>query len=111
MDEKSTRSKEAGRVGETFAQQWTNQGWRRRNLEVGLSMNLPKTKIMQNQIGATNSNTSQTIKINNNLIKMPNNYIYLVNTQHLMMPQKKQEVKRRITLGWQSLEIKGFLLS
>jgi len=71
------------------------------SLEVGLSMNLKKTKIMSNQYTEDIDN-DQPITINNNIIETVDHYIYLGQRISMDSTSKELEVKRRITLGWQA---------
>ena len=69
------------------------------SLEVGLSMNLKKTKIMCNKHA---EDTNRRITIDNNEIEEVDHYIYLGQRISMETASKEQEIKRRITLGWQA---------
>ena len=69
------------------------------SLEVGLSMNFKKTKIMCNKHA---EDTNRTITIHNNEIEEVDHYIYLGQRISMETASKEQEIKRRITLGWQA---------
>ncbi|XP_042886054.1 uncharacterized protein LOC122262171 [Penaeus japonicus] len=66
--------------------------------KVGLSMNYKKTKIM------TNSHLNEDIKIelDNNEIEVVQNYIYLGQLISANSTSEEQEIKCRITIGWQT---------
>ena len=67
------------------------------SLEVGLSMNIKKTKIMCNKHA---EDTNRKITIDNNEIEEVDHYIYLGQRISMETASKEQEIKRRITLGW-----------
>jgi len=67
--------------------------------EVGLSINLKKTKIMKNKY-VTDDN--QAITINNIEIEKVDHYVYLGQLISMESASKEQEIKRRITMGWQA---------
>ena len=69
------------------------------SLEVGLSMNFLKTKIMCNKHA---EDTNRKITIDNNEIEEVDHYIYLGQRISMEIASKEQEIKRRITLGWQA---------
>ena len=69
------------------------------SLEVGLSMNFKKTKIMCNKHA---EDTNRKITIDNNEIEEVDHYIYLGQRISMETASKEQEIKRRITLGWQA---------
>ena len=69
------------------------------SLEVGLSMNFKKTKIMRNKHAEV---TNRKITIDSNEIEEVNHYIYLGQRISMETASKEQEIKRRITLGWQA---------
>ena len=69
------------------------------SLEVGLSMNFKKTKIMRNKHA---EDTNRKITIDSNEIEEVNHYIYLGQRISMETASKEQEIKRRITLGWQA---------
>ncbi|XP_042886328.1 uncharacterized protein LOC122262382 [Penaeus japonicus] len=68
------------------------------SLKVGLNMNLKKNKI------TTNSLLNEDIKIElyNNEIEVVQNYINLGQLISTNSTSKEQEIKRRITIGWQA---------
>ncbi|XP_042858876.1 uncharacterized protein LOC122244992 [Penaeus japonicus] len=68
------------------------------SLKVRLSMNLEKTKIN------TNSHLNEDFKIepDNNVIELVQNYIYLGQLISANSTSTEQEIKRRITIGWQA---------
>ena len=69
------------------------------SLLVGLGMNLKKTKIMTiNQAEVDNL----MITIDNNIIEEVDHYIYLGQRISMDTASKEQEIKRRITFGWQA---------
>ena len=68
------------------------------SLKVGLKMNLSKTKIMKND----HINQEISIKINDDKIEVVQNYIYLGQNISLKSTSKSEEIKRRITIGWQA---------
>ena len=66
--------------------------------KVGLHMNFSKTKIMcNNHIGDKNTK----IEIEDTELEKVDHYIYL-GQRISMRPSKEEEIKRRITLGWQA---------
>ena len=69
------------------------------SLEVGLSMNFKKTKIMRNKHA---EDTNRKITIDSNEIEEVDHYIYLGQRISMETASKEQEIKRRITLGWQA---------
>ena len=69
------------------------------SLEVGLSMNFKKTKIMCNKHA---EDTNRKITIDNNEIEEVDHYIYLGQRISMQTASKEHEIKRRITLGWQA---------
>ena len=69
------------------------------SLEFGLSINFKKTKIMCNKHV---EDTNQKITIDNNEIEEVDHYIYLGQRISMETASKEQEIKRRITLGWQA---------
>ena len=69
------------------------------SLEVGLSMNVKKTKIMCSKHA---EDTNRKITIDNNEIEEVDHYIYLGQRISMETASKEQEIKRRITLGWQA---------
>ena len=69
------------------------------SLEVGLSMNFKKTKIMCNKHA---EDTNRKITIDSNEIEEVDHYIYLGQRISMETASKEQEIKRRITLGWQA---------
>ena len=69
------------------------------SLEVGLSMNFKKTKIMCNKHA---EDTNRKITIDNNEIEEVDHYIYLGQRISMETASKEQEIKLRITLGWQA---------
>ena len=68
------------------------------SLRVGLSMNLKKTKVMHNE----HIDDNFEIKIVNNTIEVIDHYIYLGQLFTMDSASKEREIKRRITMGWQS---------
>ena len=66
--------------------------------KVGLYMNFSKTNVMHNKLV---KDKDTTIKIENEKLKKVDHYIYL-GQQISMNPSKEEEIKRRITLGWQA---------
>ena len=64
---------------------------KRSSLKVGLSTNLKKTKIMHNKH-----------KNDNNNREVVDHYIYLGQLIIMNSTSKEREIKRRITMGWQS---------
>ena len=68
------------------------------SLKVSLSMNIKKAKIMKNEL--INENIS--IIIGGNEIEVVQNYIYLRKLISATSTSKEQEIKRRITMGWQA---------
>jgi len=73
----------------------------RESLKVGLSMNLKKTKVMLNE-QVEIDDEDQQIQVDNNTIEVVDHYIYLGQHISLQNASKEQEIKRRITLGWQA---------
>ncbi|XP_037779404.1 uncharacterized protein LOC119575943 [Penaeus monodon] len=73
----------------------------RKSLKVGLSMNLKKTKVMLNE-QVEIDDEDQQIQVDNNTIEVVDHYIYLGQHISLQNASKEQEIKRRITLGWQA---------
>ena len=69
------------------------------SLEVGLSMNFKKTKIMCNKHA---EDTNRKITIDNNEIEEVDHYIYLGQRISMETASKEQDIKRRKTLGWQA---------
>ena len=69
------------------------------SLLVGLSMNLKKTKIMINNHAEVDNSM---ITIDNNIIEEVDHYIYLGQRITMNTASKEQEIKRRITFGWQA---------
>ena len=69
------------------------------SLEVGLSMNFKKTKIMRNKHA---EDTNRKITIYSNEIEEVDHYIYLGQRISMETASEEQEIKRRITLGWQA---------
>ena len=69
------------------------------SLEVGLSMNFKKTNIMCNKHA---EDTNRKITIDSNEIEEIDHYIYLGQRISMETASKEQEIKRRITLGWQA---------
>ena len=69
------------------------------SLLVGLSMNLKKTKIMTNNQAEVDN---LMITIDNNIIEEVDHYIYLGQCISMDTASKEQEIKRRITFGWQA---------
>ena len=65
------------------------------SLEVGLSMNFKKTKIMCSKHA---EDTNRKITIDNNEIEEVDHYIYLGQRISMETASKEQEIKRRITL-------------
>ena len=66
--------------------------------KVGLHMNFSKTKVMHNK-HVVDKDT--TIEVENKELKKVDHYIYL-GQRISMKPSKEEEIKRRITLGWQA---------
>ena len=71
----------------------------KKSIEVGLSMNFKKTKIMCNEYV---EDKEETVTIDNNTIEEVDHYIYLGQRISMNSASKEQEIKRRITLGWQA---------
>ena len=69
------------------------------SLDVGLSMNFKKTKIMRSKHA---EDTNRKITIDNNEIEEVHHYICLGQQISMETASKEQEIKRRITLGWQA---------
>ena len=69
------------------------------SLEVGLSMNLKKTKIMCNEFA---EDVEEPTIIDSNQIEEVDHYIYLGQRISMDSASKEQEIKRRITLRWQA---------
>jgi len=68
------------------------------NFKDGLSMNIKKTKIMKNEVINDNIN----IIIGGNESEIVQKYIYLGQLISATSTSKEQEIKRRITMGWQA---------
>ena len=68
-------------------------------LEVRLSMNLKKTKVMYNEFA---ENVEEPTTIDSNEIDEVDHYIYLGQYFSMDSASKQQEIKRRITLGLQA---------
>ena len=66
---------------------------------VGLHMNFCKTKIMSNKYI---ENADQSLEVENQQIEEVQHYIYLGQQISLHDSSKENEIKRRITLGWQA---------
>ena len=73
----------------------------RESLEVGLSMNLEKTKIMLNEY-FEDTDGGQQVQIYGNVIQVVNQHIYLGQRISIDTASKEEEIKRRITFGWQA---------
>ena len=68
------------------------------SLAVGLSMNLKKTKVMRNKYSQGDFN----IIVGGEEIEEVEQYIYLGQRISMESADKEQEIKRRITMGWQA---------
>ena len=66
---------------------------------VGLHMNLHKTKVMCNKY---TEQSDEILEIENQQIEKVEHYIYLGQRISLHDSSKENEIKRRITLGWQA---------
>ena len=66
------------------------------SLEVGISMNLKKTKVMYNEFA---EDVEEPTNIDSNEIEEVDHYIYLGQCISMDSASKEQEIKRRITLG------------
>ena len=66
---------------------------------VGLHMNLRKTKVMCNKF---TEQADKSFEIENQRIEKVEHYIYLGQRISLQDSSKENEIKRRITLGWQA---------
>ena len=62
-------------------------------------MNLKKTKVMYNEFA---EDIEEPTTINSNEIEEVDHYIYLGQYISMDSASKEQEIKRRITLGWQA---------
>ena len=69
------------------------------SLKVGLSMNLKKTKGTYNEL---DRDVDKPTTIESNEIEEVDHYIYLGQCISMDSASKEQEIKRRITLGWQA---------
>lgn len=64
--------------------------------EVGLKINIEKTKIMSSE----NIDNNNKIKLNNKVIEEVDSYIYLGQRISLTKSNQEEEINRRIKLGW-----------
>ena len=69
------------------------------SLEVGLSMNLKKTKVMYNEFA---DDVEEPTTIDSNELEEVDHYIYLGQCISMDFASKEQEIKRVITIGWQA---------